>query len=161
MATVLIPATLRDFTGGAHTVSASGTPLRELVADLVRQYPALQGRIVDDGGVRPELFIAVNGVESFGLDMAVGENDEVHILPAIAGGSAPPAAFCMDTLGSQVRVCRTRAGLTQAQLARRLGTSQARISRVERGIETPHVQFLVELCRTLNADIQIRIGPRG
>lgn len=159
MATVLVPTTLREFAGGETSVSASGPTLRELVADLVRQYPALENRIVDEGGMRPELFIAVNGVESFGLDMAVGENDEVHILPAIAGGAVPPAAFGMDTLGSQVRICRTRAGLTQEELARRLGTSQARISRVERGIETPHVQFLVELCRTLNADMHIAIRP--
>jgi len=86
VATVFIPAMMRSMTGGAAQVPASGATVRDVIEDLVRQHPALTGRVVDENGVRPELFIAVGSEEIFNLDQAVAEGAEVHLLAAIAGG---------------------------------------------------------------------------
>ena len=87
MATVHLFATLRPLAGGNSTVHAEGSTLREVVEDLERQFPALRGRIIDDGGQRPEIFLAIGSTEAFGLSDAVTEDSEIHILAAIAGGS--------------------------------------------------------------------------
>jgi transcriptional regulator with XRE-family HTH domain len=44
-----------------------------------------------------------------------------------------------------LRDARARAGLTQAELAHRAGTSQATVSAYERGRKTPSVETLVRL----------------
>lgn len=86
MATVYLPATLRPLAGGVTAVEAEGDSLRTVIANLEMQFPALAGRIADSAGIRPEICLAVGAEEAFGLDQAVPEGGEVHILPAIAGG---------------------------------------------------------------------------
>ncbi|MEO9254625.1 MAG: MoaD/ThiS family protein [Tepidiformaceae bacterium] len=86
MTAVHVTAVLRPLVGGENTLEASGATLRAVVADLERQYPALAGRIVDAVGLRPEVFLAIDGEEAFSLDQQVPVGAEVHILPAIAGG---------------------------------------------------------------------------
>lgn len=86
MATVYIPAMLRPLAGGAATVPVEGNTLREILDGLKRIHPAVVERVLDAGGVRPEVFIAIGSAESFSLDDAVTPSDEIHILPAIAGG---------------------------------------------------------------------------
>ncbi|MBN9493965.1 MoaD/ThiS family protein [bacterium] len=86
MATVIIPAVLRPVTGGVTKVDAAGSNVREVIDDLVRQYGGLRDRVIDENGVRPEVFIAVSGHEVFDLATAVAPDAEVNILPAIAGG---------------------------------------------------------------------------
>jgi transcriptional regulator with XRE-family HTH domain len=44
--------------------------------------------------------------------------------------------------GALIRITRLRSGLSQRSLARRAGTSQAAISRIERGLEQPTVERL-------------------
>jgi len=87
MATVFIPAVLRPLVGGVSTVEASGDVLRDVLADLDRQHPGILDRIVENGAFRPEVFVAIGSEEAFGLDAPVPAGAEVHILPAIAGGS--------------------------------------------------------------------------
>jgi transcriptional regulator with XRE-family HTH domain len=43
----------------------------------------------------------------------------------------------MNTAGETIRNARLRSGLSQREVARRAGTSQAAISRIERGLEEP------------------------
>lgn len=50
-----------------------------------------------------------------------------------------------DEVARLVADARRSAGLTQAQLAVRAGTSQAAISRIERGLESPTVDRLAQL----------------
>lgn len=87
MVTVFIPLILRPLTGGIAQIPAAGTTVREVVADLERQYPAMKGYVIDEAGFRPEVFVAINDEEAFGLDAPVPEDAEFHIVPAIAGGS--------------------------------------------------------------------------
>ena len=58
-----------------------------------------------------------------------------------------------------VREARLRAGLTQAELAGRAGTTQSAIARVEAGKEAPTLERLVELVRACGFDLHIRMVP--
>jgi transcriptional regulator with XRE-family HTH domain len=48
-------------------------------------------------------------------------------------------------VGRLVRDARLRSGLSQRSLSRRAGTSQAAISRIERGLEEPTVERLAQI----------------
>ena len=58
-------------------------------------------------------------------------------------------------VGSAVRAARRRAGLSQVELARRAGTSQPSIARLERGMVSPTVMSLDRIARALGADLVI------
>ena len=55
-----------------------------------------------------------------------------------------------------LRAARVRAGLTQAELARRAGTSQPVISAYEHGRRDPTVQTLARLLAAAGADLVLR-----
>lgn len=57
------------------------------------------------------------------------------------------------TAGELVRAARERHGLTQKQLATRARTSQAAISRIERGIVSPSVETLEKLLAMVNEEL--------
>jgi len=50
---------------------------------------------------------------------------------------------------------RIKQGLTQAQLANKLGTKQSAISRLERGTVNPSLSFLRRLAKALNTELHI------
>lgn len=54
---------------------------------------------------------------------------------------------------------RMRKGLTQAELAERIGTKQSVISRLEIGRANPTVSFLKKLASALHAQLEIRFAP--
>ncbi len=89
MAIVWIPALLRPLAGGAESVRASGATLRDVIDDLDRQHPGLRDRILDGASIRDEIALAIGSDQATDLSLTVAADDEVHILPAIAGGSAP------------------------------------------------------------------------
>ncbi|MGE5597139.1 MAG: helix-turn-helix transcriptional regulator, partial [Hyphomicrobiales bacterium] len=117
------------------------------------------GRVVDDAGVRPEVCLAVGSQEAFGLDQPVPENGEVHILPAIAGGAVATEELegYAGRLGNEIRKHRLAAGMTQLELARAVGTSQARLSRIESGVDLPSLDLLHRLGTALGVEIDIRL----
>lgn len=90
---VAIPTPMRRFSGGASKVSVSGSTLSEALADLGRQFPDLGGRIVeDDGRIRRFVNIFVNGNNARDLEgerTPVKPGDELTVIPAMAGGTAP------------------------------------------------------------------------
>lgn len=86
MATVHIPTLLRPLTGGLQSMEAAGSTLREILADVVRQQPKLEGRISDATGILPEIMIAIGDTEAKLVDVPVPANADVWILPSIAGG---------------------------------------------------------------------------
>src|SRR5437868_9674477 len=55
---------------------------------------------------------------------------------------------------------RTRAGLTQAELARRAGTSQPVVSAYERGRRDPSVSTLRKLIEAAGAELVLDLAPR-
>lgn len=54
---------------------------------------------------------------------------------------------------------RNRAGLSQKQLADKLGTSQSHIARIESGRHLPSVRMIERYARALSCDIRIELVP--
>ena len=90
MATVRIPTPLRKLTQGAEEVSASGANVGEIIVDLEKNYPGIRERICDDQGkIRRFVNIFANDEDIRflqNLDTPVKDDDEISIVPAIAGG---------------------------------------------------------------------------
>ena len=88
--TVKIPTPLRKLTSGATSVDADGATIGEVVAALEAAYPGMKERLVDDSGdLRHFVNIYLNGEDVRyldGLNSAVGDKDELSIVPAVAGG---------------------------------------------------------------------------
>jgi molybdopterin converting factor small subunit len=87
MAVVRLPGLLQPLAGGASSVELDGATLRDLFAELERRFPGIGDRIIEAGEIRPDVMIAINADEVRDLDAHVAPDAEVHILPAIAGGS--------------------------------------------------------------------------
>ena len=84
---VLIPTPLRSYTGGAAAVEASGSSVRELLADLDRRFPGIRFRMIDEqDAIRPHMRVFVNAEQTLTLDTPLRESDEVQILQALSGG---------------------------------------------------------------------------
>jgi sulfur-carrier protein len=90
MSTVHIPAVLRANVGGAKSIEVDGDSIRTVVSGLVERHPALGGQLLtDDGDLNRFVNVYVNGQDVrylSGLDTPVTADDEVRLLPAMAGG---------------------------------------------------------------------------
>lgn len=60
--------------------------------------------------------------------------------------------------GERLRSLRTDAGLTQNQLAKKLQTTQRRISHLESGKIEPDLEFLWQVCEYFNTSADYMIG---
>lgn len=58
-----------------------------------------------------------------------------------------------------IREGRRRAGLTQTELARRVGTTQSAIARLERGKGSPTLERISELLAACGFELQVHIVP--
>lgn len=84
---VHVGSILHSYTGGMSRVEADGVSLTDVLADLDRRYPGLRFRVIDEQDhIRPHIRIFVGETPAAGLEAAVGEHDEVHILGALSGG---------------------------------------------------------------------------
>ncbi len=95
MVTVYVPAPLRRQTGGQSRVQVPGTTVGEVLANLGTVYPGVGAQVLDEGGrVRAYINIFVNGSEMRtlrGEETLLSPQDEVSIIPAMAGGGEAPA----------------------------------------------------------------------
>ena len=71
--------------GMLHSAS-QGASLGEILNELVKEVPALDGVILEDGQIRPHFVITINGHNVAELDVIVTEQDHIAIFPPIAGG---------------------------------------------------------------------------
>lgn len=53
---------------------------------------------------------------------------------------------------------RMQKGMTQAALARRVGTKQSAIARLESGIHNPTIDFLEKVAKALDAQLRISLS---
>ena len=60
---------------------------------------------------------------------------------------------------SVIRKTRQRAGLTQAELAKRAGTTQSAISRLENGRVRPSLETIERLAKACGATLELRLLP--
>ena len=58
-------------------------------------------------------------------------------------------------LANQILTARKRNGLTQAELASRIGIAQSEISRIERGTGNPTVETLSRVGRSLGLNLEL------
>ena len=87
MANVWIPAPLRSLCGGAGTLEVDGATLGEVLRALEVRCPGFLERVVEDGRLRPELAVAIDGeAQSFALQQEVRADADIAIIPAISGG---------------------------------------------------------------------------
>jgi transcriptional regulator with XRE-family HTH domain len=61
--------------------------------------------------------------------------------------------------GYQIARLRILMGITQAQLAEKVGTRQPSIARLENGTRVPSLTFLHKIATALNAKIEVRLVP--
>lgn len=86
---VQVPTPMREAAGGNAEVAVAGGTVKDALADLVRQYPALQSKLFDGGKVRPYVNIFVNDEDVRyldDLDTKVTDGVIVALIPAVAGG---------------------------------------------------------------------------
>ena len=86
---VEIPAPLREQSGGNTEVQVQGATVGAALADLVKQYPALEPKLFQNGALRPYINIFVNDEDIRYLDemdTAVKDGTIVALIPAVAGG---------------------------------------------------------------------------
>ena len=87
MAKIFIPTMLQSLTAGVKQVDLDARDVRQIIERLEELYPGMKDRLAEDGEIRPNLAIAINGdVAIMGMLEKVGENCEVHFVPAIGGG---------------------------------------------------------------------------
>ena len=88
MATVFIPSLMQKLSDGNHRVEVEGSNVRQIVDNLDAQYPGFKERLVDDGRIKGNISVAIDGeITPLGVLGKVGENSEVHFLPALGGGA--------------------------------------------------------------------------
>jgi molybdopterin synthase sulfur carrier subunit len=85
MPTVKLFASLRKDAGIKET-SIPGTSIKPVISGLVRQYPVLAEKLLEDGQIRPHVVITINGHPTTDMDAPVTEQDLIAIFPPIAGG---------------------------------------------------------------------------
>ena len=92
MPIVFIPTMLLPLSGGVKQVKIDAANLRQVIDGLESLYPGLKTRLLEEGQIRPNLAVAIDGeVARLGLLEKVGEQSEVHFVPAIGGGAEAPA----------------------------------------------------------------------
>ena len=87
MAKIFIPTMLQSLTAGVKQVDLDARNVRQIIERLEELYPGMENRLIEDGEIRPNLAIAIDGdVAIMGMLEKVEENSEVHFVPAIGGG---------------------------------------------------------------------------
>jgi sulfur-carrier protein len=89
MPRVCLREPLKRLAGDRSEHAIEGATIGELLLELERANPAIDGWILDERGVlRRHINVFVNG-ELGRQETQVGAEDRVDILPAISGGCAP------------------------------------------------------------------------
>jgi len=87
MVTVFVPTMLQLLTGGVKQVEIEARNVRQLVDQLDGLYPGMKDRLVDEGQIRSNLAVSIDGeIARLGLMERLKQNSEVHFVPAIGGG---------------------------------------------------------------------------
>lgn len=67
----------------------------------------------------------------------------------------------LPTIGNLVRSARRNAGLTQAELAGRLNTTQSAIARLESPQSNPRLSTLSKALEATGHELELTLGPRS
>jgi molybdopterin synthase sulfur carrier subunit len=89
MPKVTVPPPYRGPTGGEGVIVVDGATVSECLDAVEARYPGFRQQVLSrDGRTHKFVKLFVNGeqIEPDALDTAVGQDDEVEVLAAIAGG---------------------------------------------------------------------------
>jgi molybdopterin synthase sulfur carrier subunit len=87
MAMVMLRAPLKDRADGQGQYDLPGDSLGEVLRELERRYPRLEGWVLDEhGGIRRHVNVFVDG-ERGHKDTPVAAGTRIHVLASISGGS--------------------------------------------------------------------------
>ena len=87
MALVFIPSLMQELSNGEQRVNVQGNNVRQVIDNLDAVYPGFKDRLVEEGRVKPNISVAIDGeITPLGMIEKVSEDSEVHFLPAISGG---------------------------------------------------------------------------
>ena len=86
MALVFIPAMMQNLSNGVTQVQIAASTVRDIIDHLETQFPGFKERLLQDGDIRPDIAVAVDGEVAFDLMERVGDDSEVHFIPPISGG---------------------------------------------------------------------------
>jgi len=90
--TIRVPGPLRRLTQGNAEVQVEGGTVSEALSDLEAKFPGFRERLYDGSGqLRQFINIYLNDSDirfGQGLDTPVRDNDDLSIVPAVAGGTS-------------------------------------------------------------------------
>jgi molybdopterin converting factor small subunit len=83
-----VPASMRRLTDGRERFEVTGASLRDVIAALEDVCPRLTERLVQDGELRPDIAIAIDGsvIEDSGLYQPLAADAEIFLVPPLGGG---------------------------------------------------------------------------
>ena len=86
MAVVRLRAPLSELAGGTKELRLEGATVVDVLRALEREHPDMEGWILDERGrIREHINVFV--IREYGReDTSVGDDDRLHVLPAISGG---------------------------------------------------------------------------
>lgn len=88
--TIALPTILRTHAGGARRIEVAGDTVGEVFGWVATRYPALGRQLTSSEGglsVFVNIFVDDEDIRYLaGLDTEVGDETEITILPAVAGG---------------------------------------------------------------------------
>jgi molybdopterin synthase sulfur carrier subunit len=103
VATVFLPMPIRRRIGGEPSLVVEGATLRQVINNLEERIPGIREELIDpeldDRVIRTISAIIDGEAADMGLRTTVGENSEVHFLPAIAGGAPRSLATQLSSTG--------------------------------------------------------------
>ena len=84
---------MQNLSNGEQRVVVEGKNVRQIIESLDQKYPGFKDRLVEDGRVKPNISVAIDGeITPLGMIEKVSEESEVHFLPAISAPKAIPTA---------------------------------------------------------------------
>ncbi len=151
MPIVLIPTALQQFAGGVDELEVAGTTVQAVLDSLAAQYPDLKKHLFSDNGELRHFVNVYKGSEDTrtlqGGETPVGEDEELSIVPSIAGGTGS-----LKTLHEPVSVISAQRGAESA-------LSNEEILRYSRHLILPEVNL--EGQKRLKAAKVLCIGAGG
>ena len=102
MPKIVIPTALRHYAGGTAAVEVQGSTIGEALASLMAQHPDLKKHLYDAGGkLRSFVNVFVNDEDirhQQQENTPISEDDDISIIPAIAGGATTEEALKTESL---------------------------------------------------------------
>lgn len=89
MASIKIPTPLRAYTDGEAKIAVEGDTIKDVLANLISQYPDLEQHLFKDGELRSfvNVFLGSEDVRFLdGVDTEIDADADLRIIPSIAGG---------------------------------------------------------------------------